>query len=274
MESQYRCIRTLAHKANSLTFSSDGKTLVSFNNDDKTANVWDVNTGELKKTFTGFISIALSLDGTTLASSKNDNTIKLLDVKTGELKNSLTGHSSVITFIAFSSDGKTLVSEGKETIKLWNIMTGELRSTIAKGTKCFCSSVLSPNGQTLAIFNRGVQNGGTSGRSVTLWDVETGQLIRTFNEDLGYDYSGSIAFSHDGKTLFISFTKTETAYIYSPDGGRDDYEERYNYTLLWDLTTGQIRKTFRSNLFEALSPDGSSSSVNRQSITVVAATEA
>lgn len=111
MESQYRCIRTLTDKASSLTFSSDGKTLVSFSDQDsfsyknKTANVWDVNTGELKKTFTGLRSMALSLDGKTLAGSNNDNTIKLFDIETGELKNSLTGHSSEILFIAFSPDG-------------------------------------------------------------------------------------------------------------------------------------------------------------------------
>ena len=86
MESQQRCIRTLTHQATSLTFSSDGKTLVSFSNNDNTANVWDVNTGELKKTFTGLTSITLSLDGKTLVSFSNkDNTVNVWDVNTGEM---------------------------------------------------------------------------------------------------------------------------------------------------------------------------------------------
>ncbi|HAZ47604.1 MAG TPA: hypothetical protein DDW76_31855 [Cyanobacteria bacterium UBA11369] len=83
MVSQQRCIHTLTHSASSLSFTSDGKTLVSFNRDDKTAKLWDVNTGELKKDFTGLRSLALSLDGKTLAGSNNDNTIKLWDLENG-----------------------------------------------------------------------------------------------------------------------------------------------------------------------------------------------
>jgi WD40 repeat protein len=267
MESQQRCIRTLTHQASSLAFSSDGKTLVSFSYSDKTANVWDVNTGELKKTFTGLSKIALSLDGKTLTGSCDDNTIKLWDVETGELKNSLTGHSSEILFIAFSPDGKTLVSRDKETIKLWNISTGELKRSIAQSCNSRESkktTALSPNGQTLAI---------SCYKTTSLWDVETGQLIRTLDNS-----SGSIAFSHDGKTLFISFDEQRTSYVHYPDGGVDNYQERFNYTHLWDLTTGQISKTFSSNLFRALSPDGQSfvgvqaeyrDSVWRKSINIV-----
>ncbi len=254
MESQQRCIRTLTHQASSPTFSSDGKTLVSFSYSDKTANVWDVNTGELKKTFTGLSKIALSLDGKTLTGICDDNTIKLWDVKTGELKNSLTGHSSEILFIAFSPDGKTLVSRDKETIKLWNISTGELKSSIAQSCNSRESkktTAFSPNGQTLAISSTNRREDGTFYKTITLWDMETAQVIRTLDKN-----SDSIAFSHDGKTLFISYDVQKTSYVHYPDGGVDDYQSRYNYTQLWDLTTGQISKTFCSNHFCALSPDG------------------
>ncbi len=258
MESQQRCIRTLTHQASSLAFSSDGKTLVSISYGDKTANVWDVNTGELKKTFTGLSKIALSLDGKTLTGICDDNTIKLWDVKTGELKNSLTLHSSKSFSMAFSPDGKILVSQEQESLKLWNISSGELKSSIAIGQSCnpyentWRRTVFSPNGQTLAI-SRNVREDGTFDKTTTLWDVETGQLIRTLDNNYG-----SIAFSHDGKTLFISFDHERTSYVHYPDGGVDDYQETFNYTRLWDLTTGQISKTISSNLFRALSPDGQS----------------
>jgi WD40 repeat protein len=298
MESQLRCIRTLAHKASYPTFSSDGKTLVSFSSKDKTANVWDVNTGELKNTFTGLKEIVFSVDRKILAGNYDDNTIKLWNVGTGELKHSLTGHPSGIIFIALSPDGqtlvsrdkeniklwdvetgelkhsltahsseilsisfspdsKTLVSRDKETIKLWNTCTGELISTIAK--RCildWCSnvtnlenSVFSPNGQYLAIASSEPQEGRIFHKTTTLWNMETGKESGTLNNTCG-----AIAFSHDGKILFISCKERQQEEVGTP-GGVETYSVDVRYTRMWDLTTNQT-KTFHSEHFCDLSPDG------------------
>lgn len=257
MESQLRCIRTLSDKANSLMFSSDGKTLVSISYNNKTANIWDVNTGELKQNFTGLKNIALSLDGKTLAGSRDDNTIQLWDLETGELKHSLGSHLSQIIFINFSPNGTTLVSRDKETINVWDVSTGELKSSLKSGVDSGYwqteteKTVFSPNGQTLAIASYTRREDSTVDKAIILWDVETCQVIKTIDDNFG-----SLAFSHDGKTLFISGIRKETSYVSYPDGGRDDYESTYKYTRLLDLTTGKIRNTFHSNHFCALSPDG------------------
>lgn len=261
MESRRRCIHTLPHKASFLAFSKDGKTLVSSSYHDNTVNLWDVNTGQLKKSWTGLISIALSEDGKTLAGSKqDDNTIELWDIKTGSLKKSLIGHSSRITFIAFNADGKDLVSRDSKTINLWNLNTGKLISNIASGLEQCLGSVFSPNGQILAIYNiNGYKKDHLFYTSIILWDVKKGQEIRTINIEAStsFNIKVPIAFSHDGKTLFISFDQEETVYIGSPEGW-DDYTARYNYTTLWNLATNKISKTFRSTHFCALSPDGRS----------------
>ena len=49
-------------------------------------------------------------------------TVEFWDVATGTLKKSLTGHSKSVTAVAFSPDGKTLVSGSDDmTVKLWNV---------------------------------------------------------------------------------------------------------------------------------------------------------
>ena len=57
-------------------------------------------------------SIAFSPDGSTLASGAREKTIRLWDVVTGEQKRTLTGHMHWVKSIAFSPDGRTLASGG------------------------------------------------------------------------------------------------------------------------------------------------------------------
>ncbi|MDJ0514865.1 MAG: GUN4 domain-containing protein [Trichodesmium sp. MO_231.B1] len=241
MESMQRCIHTLTHKASSLIFSPDGKTLVSYGKN--TAKVWDVNTGELKTSFTGLGSIALSPDGKTLAGAANGS-IKLWDLNTGSLKQSLTGHSSHV--IAFSPKGKTLASQNKTSIQLWNLSTGELKSTITdKYRKC----VFSPDGQILAIILGDCFN--TQG--ILLWDVEMSQRIKTLSNvcNLG----SSIALSPDGQTLFSNCTYTEK-YSVSSSGGEGSWDIRNHFIKQWDLATGRTLKRISDNHLGAISPNG------------------
>ena len=62
-----------------------------------TIRLWDMHTGEHKKTLNGHkhrvYSVAFSPDGETLASGSEDNTIRLWSVDTGETKMILTGHA-------------------------------------------------------------------------------------------------------------------------------------------------------------------------------------
>jgi WD40 repeat protein len=72
---------------NCLTFSSDGKSLVS-GSDDKTVKLWDMQTGGVVKTFHGHTqwvwSVSISADHTRIASGSGDHTICLWDIQTGE----------------------------------------------------------------------------------------------------------------------------------------------------------------------------------------------
>ncbi len=70
-------------------------------------------------------SVSFSSDGKTLASGSWDETIKLWNVETGQEIRTLSGYNDYLYSVSFSSDGKTLASGSADgTIKLWNGSNG------------------------------------------------------------------------------------------------------------------------------------------------------
>ena len=126
----------------SLSFSPNGQTLASGPwNDSRVVNhtirLWDVNTGELQKTFIAedfgsVASLCWSPDGQTLASGGGyvsegcagvlDAKVRVWDVATGELQRTFTGHAHEIWSVRFSADGQTLASGSADgTVLLWDM---------------------------------------------------------------------------------------------------------------------------------------------------------
>jgi len=166
----------------SVAFSPDGSTALS-GSFDKTVRLWDVATGREIRTFIGHsawvASVAFSPDGRTALSGSadehalmrgqqnGDNTVRLWDVASGRELRTLTGHSGYVTSVAFSPDGRTVLSGSWDsTVRLWDVASGrELRTF--KGHSGWVNSVaFSPIGRTAL-------SSGTDG-TVRIWDVETG----------------------------------------------------------------------------------------------------
>ena len=158
--------------------------------------------------------------------------MQLWDAKTGQHKATLTGHTRGVLSVAFSPDGGTLASGGRDdnTVRLWDAKTGQHKATLTGHWGWVFSVAFSPDGGTLA--------SGSLDSTVRLWDAVTGQHKATLTGHTGRVYS--VAFSPDGKTL--------------ASGGNDAT------VRLWDAVTGQHKATLTGHwgwVFSvAFSPDG------------------
>ena len=188
-------------EVSSVSFSPDGKTIVSASND-KTAIIWGRD-GTKLRTLTGHTdivrSVSFSPDGQTIATASFDRTVKLWRTSDGALIRTLKGHTAEVLSLSWSGNGKTIATGSADrTAKIWQVSDGHLLRTFS-GYRDFVNSVsFSPDGEILAIAS--------ADKTVKLWRVSDGLLLKTL---LGHSAAvSSVAFSPDGQIASASEDKT------------------------------------------------------------------
>jgi WD40 repeat protein len=180
-------------------------------------------------------AIALSPDGTLLATDGGYNRIQLWDWQSSQLNATLTGHNSEVNSLAISPNKQILVTgDNQGQVILWNLRTGQIANTISRSrpnqSNPITSVAITSNGQTLITG---------SNQGIELWDINTGRLVLTLPES---GEANAIAISPDSRTLV--------------SGHLDNTVKR------WDLRNGNLVQTLpageRGFIVEsvAISPDG------------------
>ena len=180
--------------------------------------------------------MALSPDGTLLASGYPSGTVTLRDPATRRRISTLKGHTDRVAAVSFSPDGSLLAAAGgwqDKTIKLWDVSTRELIGTLEGHARAILAvSFSSPDGALLA--------SGSDDRTVKLWDVAARELIGTLEGHT--DQVRGVSFSPDGALLASA-------------GGYEDKTVK-----LWDVATRELIGTLEGHEYEvnavAFSPDG------------------
>src|SRR5262249_8417735 len=115
---------------------------------------------------------------------------KLWDMATWREIETIKGHAEGIWAVAFSPDGKTLITGSEDnTAKLWDVNRGLESGALGQHQSEVSSIAFSPDSKRLAI---------ASNFSLMIWDVATGQPARSFTE---FPAIRCIAYSPDGKMI-------------------------------------------------------------------------
>jgi WD40 repeat protein len=274
-QTEPRLVLPVGHtsKINCVSFSPDGKRIVTASNDN-TAKIWDVSSGKLLQSMEGHTDYVedaqFSPDGERIVSAGRDNTVRIWDARSGQLIHELSGYPDWVLNAKFSPDGEKIVTvslqDGDNTY-IWDATT---RKILRKLTGRVLSASFSPDGRIIVTVSQdmtarfldastgeclqklslaggvgaGLSSDGntivTAGRDDTarIWDVKTGKLMQKFSAKL--DYNINLDFRLAGNK-FVTV-------------GKD------NNALIWDVSTGKLLHTLtghsESVFVASFSPDG------------------
>jgi WD40 repeat protein len=154
----------------------------------------------------------------------------LWDVKTSKQLHRLAGHTSSVEAVAFSPDGRQVLTGSKDKrVTFWDSGTGKRLLSFSSPSAVY-SAAFNPDGQTVMT--------GSGERAAILWDARTGKQVRSFQ---GYVRSvNSVILGSDGRKALV---------------GTGDKQ-----LVVWDLATGVLERSFHGPTSRgeavALSGDG------------------
>jgi WD40 repeat protein len=183
-----------------------------------------------------------------------------------------TGHFSSIRAVAFSSDGKRIVSGGyDQRLRIWDAASGAPLWELTGHEGELRSVAFSPDEHRAASASKD--------KTVRLWDADAGKPLQTLTGHV--DAVNSVAFSLDGALVlsasedgtaklwnattgalvrtFSDHGAAVTAAVFARDGKSVFSASREKAVRQWDPKTGKVARTFTAEnalTSVAVSPDG------------------
>lgn len=212
--------------------------------------------------------VAVSADGSLIASTGRDGSVKLWDGRTLAPLRSLVGHTAAAWGVALSPDGKQVASGSSDgTVRLWDAAKGVETHKLTPAGRGITAVAFSPDGALLATTSWDRSNERGVWGLVKIWDPRDGRLLHSMEH--GVKPIVTVAWSKDGSLLAVGTwdddatlwrtkdwtlakklqptekpsNKAVQGIAFSPDGSRLVVTAKDGVIRVWDIGTGVVLNT-------------------------------
>jgi WD40 repeat protein len=215
-------------KGISVAFSSDGRRLAS-GSWQGGVQLWDAEKGgEPLRTFPESrnlqhpaTAVAFSRDGRRLAASSFGRRVNVWDTTTGALLRTIP-HDGLVACVAFSADGRRLISADDKTVHIWDAATNRKDEVLAlRGHTGLCGCVAfspDPQGHRLASASKD--------RTIRIWDATPLE---------GHEHQESATFSQHAEEIWTLAVRPERREAETPDAERGNADNPMIVSGGWNM---------------------------------------
>jgi WD40 repeat protein len=163
-------------------FISDNRVISA--GEDQIIRMWQIDNGEQVRIFEGHSGLVSRLtvlpDGRYFISASDDGTVRLWDSQTGHQINCFLGHKDEVWCLSISQQGSQILTGSKDgTIRIWPMPDNpSLQKHIEIGEPVTYVSFMPNNRYVLIVSSQ-----------ISIWDLETKEMVAIFPGHLGTLYS-------------------------------------------------------------------------------------
>jgi WD40 repeat protein len=253
----------------SAVFSPDSTTVLTASSDN-IARLWNIKSGKLLLTLTGYTFVFSPVGNKVLTSWPH--AARIWDANSGKLLQTFKGHTSDVNSVVFSPNGTlALTAIEDKTARIFEVATGKELQVLSGHNKREISGVFSPDGKWALTASWD--------RTARLWNVSTGKELQVLKGHT--DLVNSAVFSPDGTLALTAGDTTARLWevstgkelqvlsghnkrvisaVFSPDGTLVLTASEDNTARIFEVSTGkelQVLKGHTNSVYSAVfSPDG------------------
>jgi WD40 repeat protein len=183
------------------------------------------------------VAVAISPDSNYVATASRDKSAKLWELNTGREVRSFLGHQASVISLDFSRDGKYLLTGGNDhTVKLWEVNTGkQILSIVLDDTESYNKQYGSGQERINDVaFDPQGRYFVTLGQMVHVWEFPSGKKITSWMVAQGNRGAESLSLSADGQWLG-SWYRCHRGCVYYQRLETSSHHKATRVFILWRL---------------------------------------